>query len=175
MSEWTEEELKDYIGLAESGDTDVQIYLGWAYASGTHVNKDEDLGRKWLQEAASRGSKEAAFRLAVFLTAKDDPESVAMLAKLSAEGFAPAAYELGNFYWVGFLVPRDTAAAEREWLLAATNGHQLAKLKLLKCESLRSPLWKKPLLFAKMIWLGVTTAPLLSKNKSDPRVLGTLK
>jgi hypothetical protein len=67
------------------------------------------------------------------------------------------------------------AAAEREWLAAANRGHQLARLKLLKYESLHSPFWKKPVLYAKMILLVLKTLPVVLENTSDPRVLGSLR
>jgi TPR repeat protein len=176
MAKWSLEELNDYRGRAEAGDIEAQIFLGWEYALGKHVEKDEDRAKELLKRASDQGSKEATYRLAVLLViSQKDKTGIEMLRNLSAEGFAPAACELGNVYYAGLCVDRDPIAAEREWSRAAEAGHALARIKLLKCQSLRSPFYKKPLLFLKMGWAVISAVSMLLRYFNDERTLGSLK
>ncbi len=175
MPKLTAGELNDYRTRANADEIAAQIYLGWAYVKGTDVEKDESLGRALLERAANLGSKEAAYRLASCLILRNDGDGIARLTQLSAENYAPAAYDLGNCYYAGFLVERDSHAAAREWSHAANNGHLIAKIKLLKFQSQLSPLHRKPLIFLKMFGAFVLAASVLLRDMSDPRVLGSLK
>jgi TPR repeat protein len=176
MVKWSLEELNDYRGRAEAGEIEAQIYLGWAYIEGKFVEKDDNLAKQWLKRASDQDSKEATLRLAMLLViVQKDKHGIEMLRSLSAEGYAPAAYELGNYYYVGRCVERDTNAAEREWSRAAGAGHAIAKVKLLKYQSLHSPFYKKPLLFLKLCWAGISMLSILVRDLNDPRVLGSLE
>jgi TPR repeat protein len=176
MAKWSLEELNDYRGRAEAGDIEAQILLGWGYALGKFVEKDSNLATYWLKRASDQGSKEATYRLAVLLViSQKEKTGIELLRNLSAEGYAPAAYELGVFYYAGLCVERDPDAAEREWSRAAEAGHALAKVNLLKYQSLRSPYYRKPLLFLKTFWAVISVVSILLRNLNDERTLGSLK
>jgi TPR repeat protein len=102
MAKWSPEELNSYRGRAEAADIEAQIFLGWGYALGKFVEKDSNLATYWLKRGSDHGSKEATYRLAVLLViSQKDKTGIELLRNLSAEGYAPAAYELGVFYYVG--------------------------------------------------------------------------
>ena len=175
MAKWSLDELNDYRSRAEADDVETQIYLGWSYFKGEHVEKNDDLAKKWLERASHQGSKEATYRLAMFLISRKDRDGIKMLTELSAENFPPAAYELGNYYYVGFLVERDVSAAAREWAHAADSGHAIARIKLLKYQKLHSPFYMKPFFFVKIVWAGLSALSILLRDMHDHRVLGSLK
>ncbi len=58
--------IRLYCKAALKGDTDAQYYLGYMYANGTGVRRDEELAAAWLHLAA----------------AKDDPQSKRILSHL---------------------------------------------------------------------------------------------
>jgi TPR repeat protein len=175
MTKWSLEELSGYRNRAEAGDIEAQVYLGWAYIVGKFVEKNCSLAKEWLERASNQGSKEAAYRLAMLLISQKDKKGIGILTDLSAENFAPAAYELGNFYYMGLLVARDVNAAEQEWSHAADSGHALARIKLLKYQSLRTPFYKKPFIFLKICGAVISASALLLKDFHNPRTLGTLR
>ncbi len=61
--------IRLYCKAAKKGDIDAQYYLGYMYASGVGVRRDEELAAAWLHLAA----------------AQDDPQSKRILSRL---GFA---------------------------------------------------------------------------------------
>ena len=174
MAKWSPEELKNYRTRAEAGDIEAQIYLGWAFLGGKFVEKDYSLAKEWLERASNQGSKEAGYRLAMLLISQKNKDGIEILKGLSAGNFTSAAYELGNCYYVGLLVERDENAAEQEWLNAVDGGHALARIKLLKYQSLHSPFYKKPFIFIKICWAVLFAGSLLLKDFDDPRTLGTI-
>jgi FOG: TPR repeat, SEL1 subfamily len=175
MAKWSLEKLNSCRGRAEAGEIEAQTFLGWAYIEGKFVEKDNNLAKEWLKRASDQGSKEATYRLAFLLASRKDGNGIEMLRGLSAECFAPAAYELGNYYYVGLSVERDVGAAVREWSRAAEAGHALARIKLLKYQSLHSPFYKKPLLFLRLLWAVMFLVSILARDLNDPRVLGSLR
>jgi hypothetical protein len=111
----------------------------------------------------------------MILIARRNKKGIDILIGLTAENYAPAAYELGNCYNVGLLVERDECAGERHWSHAADGGHVLATIKLLKFESLHSVFYKRPFIFLKMCRVLLSAIPLFFGGFNDPRTLGTLK
>jgi TPR repeat protein len=175
MAKWSPEELKNYRTRAEAGDIEAQIYLGWAFLEGKFVEKDCSLAKEWLERASNQGSKEAGYRLAMLLISQKDKNGIGILTSLSAANFASAAYELGNCYYVGLLVERDENAAVQEWSHATDSGHAIARIKLLKYQSLRSPFYMKPFIFIEICWAVLSAGSLLLKDFNDTRTLGTIR
>jgi TPR repeat protein len=49
----------DNLAAAEAGDPTAQVMIGWSYAQGSVVEKDEAKARQWYAKAAGRGNRDA--------------------------------------------------------------------------------------------------------------------
>lgn len=166
-------DFESYVAMAEAGDAQAQIYVGWAYLAGKLVERNQEIGEKWLRKASDQGSLEGGYRLAMVLLQRRDKEAIGLFKQLGDRGYAPANYELGNCLYTGNLVERDTKAAAIRWNEARRKGHAVARIKFLKYQSSLAPLHEKPL-FAVRIFISLVRAIwLYLRNDQDERVLGT--
>ncbi|MBM4393779.1 MAG: sel1 repeat family protein, partial [Deltaproteobacteria bacterium] len=109
------------------GDATAQYNLGFMYAKGEGVPKDDAEAVKWYRKAADQGLADAQYNLGVMYAVgkgvpKDDAEAVKWYRKAADQGLAGAQYNLGLMYRYGMDVPKDAAEAYAWYNLAAVSG-----------------------------------------------------
>lgn len=121
-------QLKKLAGL---GSPLAMVYIGDAYANGRGLERDVNTGVDWYRNAAMHGSVEGAHRLAFcYYHMNKFNEAVEILRRLSQEGFSPATYCLGLFYFHGVGIEKSLTLAIKFWEIAERRGHLLARRKL---------------------------------------------
>lgn len=108
------------------GDALSQRYLGFMYASGTGVTKDEAEAVKWYQKAAEQGDVRAQFNLGHMYdhgrgVTQDDAVTVKWYRKAAEQGDADAQHKLGLMYKEGRGVRQDEAEAVKWFRKAASD------------------------------------------------------
>jgi len=117
---------------AEKGIAPAQANLGFLYANGYGVPKDEAEAVKWYRKAADQGYAKAKYNLGVMYAngrgvPKDEAEALKWYRKAADQGYAPAQFNLGVSYANGQGVPKDEAEAYKWYLLAGAKGDEMAK------------------------------------------------
>ena len=92
--------------LAEQGDPEAQVELGYRYFSGDKgLSEDEKKGLYWYEKAAEQGYAEAQFRLGNKYwqwrstgIPRDYKKALYWLKKAAEQGYAEAQLKLGNIY-----------------------------------------------------------------------------
>lgn len=143
---------KDYVGgrhkaavtklteLAYAGDVDAEYYLGSAYKDGLGIKRDGKMAAWWIEKAASKGHKEAAFVLGFLYlhgVGEDgngvvaDPKAAAKWLAVAADaGNAEAQAALSRMYAEGQGVDKDQAKALALAEAAAKRGSASAQFDL---------------------------------------------
>ena len=135
---------------AEKGDAEAQCNLGFMYASGRGVTKDEFEAAKWFRKASEQGDAKAQYFLG-FMNAsgrgvtKDEKEAVHWFRKAAEQGYAEAVnwlrkaseqgdaeaqYALGFIYISGRGVTKDKKQAIYWCREAAKRGNTKAQSNL---------------------------------------------
>ena len=122
---------------AEQGDAVAQLNLGWAYAQGLGVEKDDREALNWFRKSAEQGNAHAqtnvGFRYARGLgIAKDEREAVNWYRKAAEQGNAVGQNNLGWMYWKGLGVEKDEREAANWFRKSAEQGYETAKINLRK-------------------------------------------
>ena len=118
---------RGFRALALQGDASSQYNLGWMYANGQGVPKDDQQAVFWYRKAADQGHAKAQYNLG-FMYAKgegvpkDDQQAVSWYRKAADQGNASAQYNLGLMYAKGEGVPKDDQLAYFWWLLSSVSG-----------------------------------------------------
>lgn len=116
---------------------------------------------------------EAEFHSATAQIAQRCRDGIVLLRRLSASGYIPASYELGNCFYIGNLVERNEHKAIKKWREAASGGHIYANINVLKYEWYFASYLRKIFLLATassiLIW-GVWL--IFMSNGHDPRLIG---
>ena len=125
--------LREFLPLAEEGDTDAQYHLGLMYADGHGVSQDHAEAVKWYRMAASRGQADAQFRLGfMYYDGQGVPqnyaEAVTWYRMAANQGQADAQFGLGVIYHNGRILPQDYVQAHLWFNLAAAQGTENAKM-----------------------------------------------
>ena len=112
-------ETKALIETAEKGDADAQVNLGWMYANGQGVTKDEVEAVKWFRKAADQGNADGQSNLGLMYengrgVAKDEVEAYKWWLLAGAQGNEFAKENIP-------LIERDLTAAQR------AEGQRLAR------------------------------------------------
>ncbi len=134
----SEAERKEFLGLkakAEKGDAEAQRNLGWMYAKGQGVAKDEAEAVTWYRKAADQGSANAQLNLGEAYdngqgVAEDEAEAVKWYRKAADQGNAYAQSILGWRYANGKGVTKDEAEALRWYRKGADQGVAYAQFEL---------------------------------------------
>ena len=117
---------------AEQGDASDQTNLGFMYADGEGVPKDDAKALKWYRLAAEQGYASAQTNLG-FMYAdgrgvpKDDAKAVKWYRLAAEQGHAQAQYNLGFMYADGRGVLKDRILAHIWFNIAGANGHAQAR------------------------------------------------
>ncbi len=118
-------------GLAEGGDAEAQVSLGWMYQTGQGFAQDYHEAAHWYRRAAEQGNALAQYSLAELyargLGLGQDYEAAALWHRRAAErGNLSAQIRLAYLYENGLGVPRDYSAAVY-WYARASQGAQGAR------------------------------------------------
>ena len=110
--------LTEMIRLAEQGDANAQYHVGFSYAYGTGLPRNDERAVAWYRLAAEQGHAAAQHHLGVMYangegTPQDFTEAIAWLRMAAAQDYSTARYHLGVMYARGDGVPED----EREALV----------------------------------------------------------
>ena len=119
--------LKEWRPLAAQGDAKAQNNLGFMYANGQGVPKDDVEAVKWFRLAAEQGHAKAQTNLGIMYDTgegvpEDDVEAVKWYRLAAEQGHAPAQTNLGVMYFKGNGVPKDDVEAYAWLNLAAAQG-----------------------------------------------------
>lgn len=128
------QEMEAILVMAEQGDPGSQNYLGFLYATGQTVAKDEKIAFNWFQKAAAQGYPEALGNLAMMYekglgVAKNLQTALDFHRQAAMAGYPISMKRLANLYETGLLgEERDPIKAEmwknryKETLKAAAGG-----------------------------------------------------
>lgn len=124
---------------AESGNVDIQFFLGDILDRGDGLPPDPAAGLVWLEKAAAQGHLEAKFILFFHNECQDPANALAILTEVAEAGHIAAQYVLGIRYnngsffepgdYCGFPKP-DQNKAVYWWEKAAAQGHSGAMTEL---------------------------------------------
>jgi hypothetical protein len=120
---------------ANAGDVNAQFKLGFMYANGQDVPKDDIEAVRWYRRAADQGFADAKNNL-IFMYANnrgipsDTAEMVQWYRQAAAYGQTSAQNHLGHLYDEGRGVPKDAAEATKWYRLAAAQGDVDAQKRL---------------------------------------------
>ena len=114
---------KNTITLAEQGNADAQLKLGFMHTYGDGVLKDDKQAIKWFRKAAEQGHAGAQNNLGAMYddgkgVLKDDKEAVKWFLKAAEQGLASAQYNLGKMHANGEGVLKDLSKA-KYWIKKA--------------------------------------------------------
>lgn len=132
------DEIAEWIAIAEQGNPAAQWLVGYYYANGKGVPRDDVEAVKWYRKAAEQGYVDAQSSLGnCYLNgegvAKDDAEAFKWYHKAAEQGDAGVQFLLGSYYSTGKGVAKDEVEAVRWWLKAADQGDADAQFSLGYC------------------------------------------
>lgn len=121
--------------LADTGDPEAQVALGYAHSNGRGVAPDRGAGLEWYRRAAERGHPVASFTLGDYYergtgVAEDWQEAVRWYTRSAEADFAPAQTALGRMQFYGRGIPADSAEGVRWYRRAAETGDREAQFRL---------------------------------------------
>ncbi len=128
-----ESEVEHIRRLAESGDANAQVSLGWRYREGESVPADDALAVAWYRKAAAQGDAGGQDSLGwMYKTGRGvttDPAEAVRWFRLAAEQDWPqGAFNLGLMLRDGAGMPRADLVEAYVWLSrAARGGHDAAR------------------------------------------------
>jgi TPR repeat protein len=117
---------------AAQGKADAQFDLGFGYAKGLGVTRDDAVARHWFELAAAQGIPKAQYWMGVMLErGRGGPRSyedaLQWFKRSAAQGFSPAEVALGRFYGRGLGVPRDPQQRTDWFRRAAEHGNPVGE------------------------------------------------
>ncbi len=116
-----------YEQLADAGDDDALWHLADFYERGLGVDKDLQMARSLLLDAARGQDPRIRFYLARFEERYGRPEDAfTIMHALHAEGFLPATFFLGTYYEAGLGVEKQVDRGRDLIRQAARAGHIFA-------------------------------------------------
>ena len=137
--------FKEFLPLAEEGNTNAQFLLGGMYDYGRGVPENDQEALKWYKRAAEQGFAQAQFLLGgMYDLGKgvpvDESQTLKWFTLAARQGFPPAQLGLGDLYYKGKGVPQDNIQAYMWWSISASLGNEAAQnnSRLLKDEMSRA-------------------------------------
>jgi TPR repeat protein len=111
--------------LADRGKADAQFDLGFAYAKGQGLPRDDVLARHWFALGAAQGVAKAQYWMGVMSErGRGGPRSYAdamqWYRRAADQKFSPAEVAVGRFYGRALGVPRDVAQ-RTDWIRRAAD------------------------------------------------------
>ncbi|HEX2117385.1 MAG TPA: tetratricopeptide repeat protein, partial [Alphaproteobacteria bacterium] len=117
--------------LAEQGNADAQVQLGFMYARGDGVKADQAEAMRLYEQAAAQGNAEGMNAIGYKYdygtgVPRDAAAAMSWYRKAIDHGSPRALNNLAIMYHQGRGIPADRAEALRLWMLAAEQGNQNA-------------------------------------------------
>jgi len=133
-----DKQFSEWRTKAEKGDAEAQFTVGYFYAVGQGVTKDEIEAVKWYRKAADQNLAGAQFNLATCYekgqgVAKDMVEAVRWYRKAADQNVAEAQYNLGQCYLHGEGVTSNNLEAVKWYRKAAEQNCAAAQYSLGRC------------------------------------------
>jgi len=126
-SDKTEEWISQIMPLAESGNADAQIQVGWAFYRGTFGQKDPKAAEVWFRRAAESGAGERAYFELVKMLRIEMSDRIRSV-------YEERKWSLGAIHsmYADYLakVGPETPELKRVLEIGASNGSLVAKLHL---------------------------------------------
>lgn len=120
-----------YLPLAEEGQLEAQIMLGWMKENGQGVSRDLTGALEWYRKAAERESSVAQFYLgAILMQTGAHSEALLWYKKSAAAEYMPAVYRLAWAYESGRGTSIDKDQALTLFKQNANRGHLPSKMAL---------------------------------------------
>ncbi len=118
--------------LAEHGKADAQFDLGFAYAKGQGVTRDDAVARHWFELAAGQGVVKAEYWMGVMLErgrggSRSYADALQWYRRAAEKSFSPAEVALGRFYGRGLGVARDPQQRTDWYRRAAEHGNPVGE------------------------------------------------
>ena len=118
--------------LAEAGNAEAQLNLGWLYHDGWVVPQNSPIAVQLFTKAAEQGLADAQFWLGWMYdigegVRRDSATAVTWFRKAADQGDRDAQHNLGLKYGDGNGVPKDAVAAYVWLSLAASQGERFAE------------------------------------------------
>lgn len=123
--------LRNWLPLADAGDANAQISIGFMYQAGLGVSQSYGRAEEWYREALNNGLAEAHTRLGVMalegLGKPENPsEAIDHFTVAAQAGHDEAMVYLGNIYTEGLIVPRNLDLAIALFQQAWSQGQLVA-------------------------------------------------
>jgi TPR repeat protein len=118
--------------LAEQGKADAQFDLGFAYAKGRGVTRDDTVARHWFALAAAQGVAKAQYWMGFMVErgrggTRSYADALRWYRRAADQGFSPAEVAVGRFYGRGLGVQRDPARRTDWYRRAAEHGNPVGQ------------------------------------------------
>lgn len=121
-----------YGGAANQGNAAAQAKLGFMYAQGLGVTKDDGEAVQWYRKSAEQGNVFGQYNLGFLFESgrgvtKDHVEAVQWYRKSAEQGFAGAQANLGRMYEYGRGITKDDVEAVQWYRRAVAQGNAYAQ------------------------------------------------
>lgn len=121
--------------IADQGDVNAQIKLGFAYYEGKEIPQDKALAASWFLKAAKQGNISAQHYMGWMYAKADGVEknidkAIYWHTKAAENGHRDSQVNLANIYLRGESIKKDYAKARKWYQSAANNGSQHAQYEL---------------------------------------------
>ncbi len=117
-----------YLELAELGYSNCQAYIGGLYYSGNGVDKDFEMARYWLENAAANNEPNAQFLLGKMDAREGNyDKAISWYEQAGKRGYMPALYKLAIYSEKGRIGPPDIKRAMELYRQTAESGHLYAQ------------------------------------------------
>lgn len=131
-------EVQAQLKMAQDGNAQAQAYVGYCFATGQGVAKDERQAVEWYRKAAEQGNAKAQSNLGLCFAngqgvTKDDRQAVEWYRKAATQGDADAQVNLGYCFENGRGVAKDEKQAVEWYRKAAEQGYAPAQVNLGWC------------------------------------------
>jgi TPR repeat protein len=159
--------------LADKGDVEALLALGWIYEAGAAGTQNLELAKLCYQRAADSGSCDALYRLGRILRKSNDLRgALGAFERGAKQEYLPCISALGLLMIRTAVNPNQTRDGMR-WLTdAATRGHFFARKEILMLEfENESSFIKQIKILVKVICLGIRYKVERRKNKYSVKVL----
>lgn len=144
-----------------------QRQLGWLY-----YRRDEfDNSLRWFTRAVEQGDVASRYGMACVEFAKRHfTDALGHYREAADSGYARANHWIAYIYQYGLGTEKNLGKARDYYLRGVAAGYLLAERGLLRLESQTGGIWKKPITFAKLIFLLIRTMAVARRNMNDPRL-----
>lgn len=121
------ESIEELAKMAEDGDVDAQMELGYRYLYGINTEKNQEQAIYWYVRAAEAGNSDAQRTVGFYYalggngTAPNYEEALRWSMAAAEQGNAIACMDIGNLYEAGHGVEKSDAEAEK-WFVRAVEG-----------------------------------------------------